>query len=73
MRDDYPPDILSAAVAVVDRGYDEGLVDAVCRAIKAEREAQKERDAKICEESGDDDTMKAYGHYFAAAIRGATE
>ena len=35
---DIPADILAAAVAVVDRGYDTGLIDAVAAALLGERE-----------------------------------
>lgn len=35
---DIPEDILSAAVAVVDRGYNTGLIDAVAEALMAERQ-----------------------------------
>lgn len=43
--DAIPDDIRAAALAVVDRGYDEGLVEAVAKAILAERE----RCAKIAD------------------------
>jgi hypothetical protein len=63
---EIPADIRAAADAVVERGYDEGLVDAVCRALLAERE----RCAKCCE--GDFDyEMRGYGKAFAAMIRNA--
>lgn len=44
-----PEDIKETALAVVNRGYDEGLVDAVAAALLAERNAQRERDAKIAD------------------------
>lgn len=45
MSETIPADILSAAAAVVERGYDTGLIDAVAAALMAERE----RCAKIAE------------------------
>jgi hypothetical protein len=54
MSETYPEDIRAAAEAVVERGYDEGLVDAVCRALLAEREAQKERDVQAVRAWGTD-------------------
>lgn len=47
---DVPADIREAARAVVERGYDEGLLEAVEHALMAERLAQKERDAKIADD-----------------------
>lgn len=44
---EIPDDIRAAAVAVVERGYDEGLIDAVARAILAERLAERERCAVL--------------------------
>lgn len=58
MSETIPDDIRAAAEAAVNRGYNEGLVDAVCRAIAAERE----RCAEIAREWDGD---------IAAAIRGA--
>lgn len=63
---DIPPDIRSAAIAVVDRGYNVGLIDAVAEALMAEREAQKERDAKIAE---DNNHWPQEGDYIASLIR----
>lgn len=45
-----PEDIRELALTVVNRGYDEGLVDAVARALLAERLAERERNARIAEE-----------------------
>jgi len=42
-----PDDIRETAYAVVERGYNEGLLEAVCAALLAERKAQIERDMKI--------------------------
>jgi hypothetical protein len=41
--EDYPADIIAAADDVVTRGYNEGLVESVCRALLAERIAATER------------------------------
>lgn len=56
-----PADILEAARAVVDRAYDEGLIDTVARALLAERE----RCALIADQYAHRDT----GYAIAAAIR----
>ena len=48
MTGQYPDDILKAADAVIDRGYNEGLVDAICKALLAERE----RNAAIADRLG---------------------
>lgn len=60
-----PDDIRSAAVAVVDRGYNVGLIDAVAEALMAERE----RCAKIVDEWPSNDN---YVDEIAAAIRAPT-
>lgn len=46
-----PDDIRELAVTVVNRGYDEGLVDAVARALLAERAAERERSAGIADDT----------------------
>lgn len=61
-----PEDLRAAALAVVNRGYDEGLVDAVAAALLAERNAQRERDAKIAE------SLDPNAVDIAAAIRRST-
>jgi hypothetical protein len=43
--EDFPADIRKAAFAVVARGYDEGLVEVVCRALM-ERDRAATEDAK---------------------------
>lgn len=60
----FPQDIRKAAEAVVDRGYNEGLIDAVCRALANERE----RAAKIAE-AMDTDGRSNWGAVVAARIR----
>lgn len=47
--DDIPDEIRAAAVAVVDRGYNEGLIESVARALLAQDRAATERAAKIAE------------------------
>jgi hypothetical protein len=48
--EDFPADIRKAAFAVVARGYDEGLVEVVCRALMERDRAATERAAKIAED-----------------------
>jgi hypothetical protein len=57
-----PDDIRKAAEAVIDRGYDEGMVEALERALMAERE----RAAKVVENY--DKPFRTRGD-IAAAIR----
>jgi hypothetical protein len=47
--EDFPADIRKAAFAVVARGYDEGLVEVVCRALMERDRAATERAAKTVE------------------------
>jgi hypothetical protein len=46
--EDIPDDIVAAAEAVVERGYDEGLIEAVSYALLAERLAATERERERC-------------------------
>jgi uncharacterized protein (DUF2267 family) len=48
--EDFPADIRKAAFAVVARGYDEGLVEVVCRALMERDRAATERAAKMANE-----------------------
>lgn len=77
MTGDFPPDILKLAESVVDRGYDEGLIDAVARVLWDERAAQAERDAEICETMADKHGwnyhLPSVGRELASAIRASVK
>jgi hypothetical protein len=47
--ENYPADIIAAADDVVTRGYNEGLIESVCRALLERDRAATERAAKIAE------------------------
>jgi hypothetical protein len=64
--EDFPADIIAAADAAIDRGYNEGLVESVCRALMERDRAATERAAKIAEGF---DAWPQEGADIAAAIR----
>lgn len=67
-----PDDILAAAAEVVERGYNEGLMEAVVRALKAERE----RCAKIAEgwEPSDGEIAQySHGSHYISGLEDAAD
>jgi hypothetical protein len=64
--EDFPADIIAAADAAIERGYSEGLVESVCRALMERDRAATERAAKIAEGF---DAWPQEGADIAAAIR----
>lgn len=75
---DIPEDIRAAAVAVVDRGYNVGLIDAVCEALMEEREraaqmaivvtkGRERHETRVHEIIAD--TIRSVGECVAHAIR----
>jgi hypothetical protein len=65
--EDFPADIIAAADAAIERGYNEGLVESVCRALMERDRAATERAAKIADEFFSDPCHE--GKDIAAAIR----
>jgi hypothetical protein len=66
-----PDDIRAAAEAVVERGYNEGLLDAVARALLAERErcARIAESQQTFEWAGGDDWAAGYVDGKSAAAK----
>ena len=67
--EDFHEDIIAAAEAAIDRGYNEGLVESVCRALMERDRAATERAAKIAERLSPPSCYDGSTNIIAAAIR----
>jgi hypothetical protein len=68
--EDFPADIIAAAEIAVDRGWNEGVLDSICRALMERDRAATERAAKIAESHMNPLGTRSWdGDAIAAAIR----